>query len=258
MSNPYLLLWLEAPLQSWGHDSKFGRRDTLNFPTKSGVLGLVCSALGASGEQRELLAEFAPLEQTVLAFVASRPSNEGTTIKTDRQPLLRDFHMVGSGYARGALSKKHPDHDPWQSLLIPMTWDAETKKTATANNADGSRGGTKMTYRYYLQDAYFAVALQIPGARSSAVAEALQNPTWDVYLGRKSCVPTDFIYRGQYKSENEAIEQALNIAHEKSLVEDFRVLSGEHPGEALTLMDVPIQFGEFKQYRDRRVTVVAA
>ncbi len=49
MHNPYLLLWFEANLQSWGHDSKFGRLDTLNFPTKSGVLGLVCSALGAGG-----------------------------------------------------------------------------------------------------------------------------------------------------------------------------------------------------------------
>jgi len=41
MSTRYLLLWLQAPLQSWGYDSKFGRRDTLNFPTKSGVLGLL-------------------------------------------------------------------------------------------------------------------------------------------------------------------------------------------------------------------------
>ncbi len=36
-----LLLWLEAPLQSWGADSRFGRRATLPFPTRSGVLGLV-------------------------------------------------------------------------------------------------------------------------------------------------------------------------------------------------------------------------
>lgn len=238
MTNPYLLLWLEAPLQSWGHDSKFGRRDTLNFPTKSGILGLICSALGAGGEQRELLAEFASLDQTVLSFVRRR-DNGNETIKLDREPLLRDFQMVGSGY---------DDQNPWASLLIP--------KTSEGKKAVG--GGTKMTYRYYLQDAYFAVLLQIPEAESDTIAVALQNPVWDVYLGRKSCVPTDFIYRGQYKSENEAIEQALNIAHEKSLVEDFRVLSGEHPGEALTLMDVPIQFGEFKQYRDRRVTVVAA
>lgn len=237
MPNPYLLLWLEAPLQSWGHDSKFGRRDTLNFPTKSGILGLICSALGAGGEQRELLAEFAPLEQTVLAFVRGRENGANGLIKTDREPLLRDFHMVGSGY---------DDQNLWESLLIP--------KTNEGKKAVG--GGTKMTYRYYLQDAYFAVALQIPTARADAIADALQNPAWDVYLGRKNCAPTDFIYRGQYENEDQAIAQALHIAHEKKLVEDFRVLCGEHPGEALTLMDVPVQFGQHKQYRDRRVTVV--
>ena len=45
MANPYLLLWLEAPLQAGGHDAKVGRRDSLDFPTKSGVLGLLCCAL---------------------------------------------------------------------------------------------------------------------------------------------------------------------------------------------------------------------
>ena len=69
MPNPNLLLWLEAPLQSWGFDSKFGRRDTLAFPTKSGVLGLVCSALGRGGEQKAFLAKFATLGQTVVSFV---------------------------------------------------------------------------------------------------------------------------------------------------------------------------------------------
>ena len=239
MSNPYLLLWLEAPLQSWGHDSKFGRRDTLNFPTKSGILGLICSALGAGGEQRELLAEFAPLDQTVLSFVRGRDNRANVPVKTDREPLLRDFHMVGSGY---------DDQNPWESLLIP--------KTSEGKKAVG--GGTKMTYRYYLQDANFAVVLQIPAAKADAIAEALQNPAWDVYLGRKSCPPTDFIYRGQYVNQDDAVEQALKIAAEKSLLEDFRVLCGEYSGEALTLMDVPVQFGEHKQYRDRRVTVINA
>lgn len=238
MINPYLLLWLEAPLQSWGHDSKFGRRDSLNFPTKSGVLGLVCSALGAGGEQCELLAEFASLNQTVLSFVRSRDHN-GEPIKRDREPLLRDFHMVGSGY---------DDKDPWASLLIP--------KTSEGKKAVG--GGAKMTYRYYLQDAYFAVLLQVPTAKADAIAEALQNPAWDVYLGRKNCVPTDFIFRGLYADEGEANNQALAIATEKKLLEDFRVLNGSHEGETITLNDVPVQFGEHKRYRDRQVTLVTA
>jgi len=233
MSNPSLLLWLEAPLQAWGHDSKFGRRDTLNFPTKSGVLGLVCCALGAGGEQRELLAEFAPLNQSVVAY--ARQNHDG--LNAEREPLLRDFHMVGSGY---------DNQNPWQKLLIP--------KTSEGNPAVG--GGSKMTYRYYLQDMAFAVVLEVPQIMAAELAEHLQNPVWDLYLGRKTCVPTDFIYRGLFSDAAEALFAAESLASSKNLAEDFRVLSGEHEGEVLTLNDVPLQFGEHKLYRDRRVTVI--
>jgi len=243
MSNPYLLLWFEAPLQSWGADSKFGRRDTQTFPTKSGVLGLLCSALGASGEQREWLAEFASLNQTVISFARTKQAKEGGLTKVDREPLLRDFHMVGSGY---------DDQDPWASLLIPMT--SKGKKAVG--------GGTKMTYRFYLQDAAFAVVVEVPADKSEIIAQALQNPVWDVYLGRKNCVPTDFIYRGIFATETSALEQAALIASQKKRVEDFQVLHGAlgdgEADEVFTINDVPVQFGEDKRYRDRQVSLIYA
>jgi CRISPR system Cascade subunit CasD len=229
MSTKHILLWLEAPLQSWGADSKFGRRYTLDFPTKSGVTGILLCALGATGEQRELLAELAPLGFTVVSFVPEK--------RTVHEPLLRDFHMVGSGYV---------DSDPWANLHIP--------KTSEGKKAVG--GGTKMTYRYYLQDARFGVAFEVPAVRADEFENALQNPMFDIYLGRKSCVPTDFIFRGVFKDKESAIEVLSSIAKEKSLVEVFQVLDGEHSGESFTLNDVPVQFGTIKKYRDRRVSVV--
>jgi CRISPR system Cascade subunit CasD len=242
MRNPCLLLWLEAPLQSWGSDSRFGRRDTLAFPTKSGVLGLVCSALGAGGEQRALLAEFAALGQTVVSFARGKQTADGV-IKQDREPLLRDFHMVGSGY---------DDQDPWASLLIP--------KTSEGKKAVG--GGTKMTYRYYLQDAAFAVVLEVPIDKAEAIALALQNPAWDIYLGRKNCVPTDFIYRGTFDNEAIALEKAHSIAWQKNRIEDFRVLHGalgeSEADEIFTINDVPLQFGKDKRYGDRQVSLINA
>jgi CRISPR system Cascade subunit CasD len=242
MSNPYLLLWFEAPLQSWGSDSKFGRRDTQTFPTKSGVLGLVCSALGAGGEQRELLAVFASLSQTAISFARGKQTAEGV-IKLGREPLLRDFQMVGSGY---------DDQDPWTSLLIPKT--SERKKAVG--------GGTKMTYRYYLQDAAFAVVLEVPEGREEDIVQALQNPAWDVYLGRKNCVPTDFICRGIFDNETAAIEHAVSIASQKDRIEDFRVLHGAlgdgGADEVFTINDVPVQFGVDKRYRDRQVSLIYA
>jgi CRISPR system Cascade subunit CasD len=228
MNTRYLLLWLEAPLQSWGSDSRFGRRDTLNFPTRSGILGLILCALGASGEQRELLERFGAFTQTVYSFMVRQ-----------RESLLCDFQMVGSGY---------DDTDPWLSLLIP--------KTSEGKKAVG--GGTKMTYRYYLQDARFGVILEFPEDLSDQVVSALQNPVFDLYLGRKDCVPTDFIYRGVYHSADEAVAELDRIAVEKSLIPDFKVISGDFPeeGDVMTLNDIPVQFGTEKKYRDRRVTVI--
>lgn len=54
----------------------------------------------------------------------------------------------------------------------------------------------------------------------------------------------------------EALAEADEIAKEKKLVEDFRVLDGDHQGESMTLNDIPVQFGEVKKYRDRRVTIM--
>lgn len=232
MRNPYLLLWLEAPLQAWGHDSRFGRRDSLDFPTKSGVLGLICCARGAGGAQTEWLADWADGDMQVEAFVLQDAKGQ----PLPRQPLLRDFHMVGSGY---------DDQDPWQNLLIP--------KTSEGKKAVG--GGTKMTYRYYLQDMAFAVALEAPKPWFEDASAALQAPVWDVYLGRKNCVPTELIHQGAFDSAEAALAAGRELAAVKRRSLALRVRQGEHEGEVLSLNDVPLQLGEHKLYRDRRVTV---
>ncbi len=232
MPDPYILLWLEAPLQSWGHDSRFGRRDTLPFPTKSGVLGLLCCALGAGGKQRKLLAEFAELDMQIAAY-ARKDKIKGAP---RHLPLLRDFHMVGSGYDA---------KDPWQTLLIP--------KTSQGKKAVG--GGTKLTYRFYIQDMAFAVMLQIPEKRSDELCYYLRNPVWDIYLGRKTCVPTEFIFQGIFSDADQAMQRAQELAKQKHRTGIFSVLQGEHEGEVYSVNDVPLQFGPMKRYRDRMITV---
>lgn len=228
MAIRYLLLWLEAPLQSWGFDSKFNRRDSLSFPTRSGIVGLLLSAMGASGEQRELLERLSEYSQTVFAYR-----------KEKKQTLLRDFHMVGSDY---------DDKDPWATLLIP--------KTSDGKKAVG--GGAKLTYRYYLQDVAFGVILDLPEDLAEEVESALKNPVFDLYLGRKSCVPTDFIFRGNFLQFAEAESELAALVEQKELIADFRVISGEKPleGDLITLNDIPVQFGSDKRYRDRRVTII--
>lgn len=52
MRRDYTLLFrLEGPMQSWGYRSRFDYRDTALEPTRSGVIGMVCAAMGiARGE----------------------------------------------------------------------------------------------------------------------------------------------------------------------------------------------------------------
>lgn len=237
MSNPYVLLWLEAPLQAWGHDSRFGRRDSLDFPTKSGVLGLICCARGAGGEQREWLAAWVDADMQLAAYVPQDRKGQAVA----RQPLLRDFHMVGAGYNLS---------DPWQALLEPR------KADGTARTSAG--GGTKMTYRYYLQDMAYAVALEVPAALATETQEALQAPAWDLYLGRKNCVPTEFVFQGLFDSADAALAHGAELAEAKKRAWAFRVQQGAQPDadEVIIVNDVPLQFGPHKQYRDRRVSII--
>ena len=245
MDTRWILLWLEAPLQSWGCDSKFGRRDTLEFPTKSGVLGLVFCALGATGEQEDLLLKFKDLRQTVISFRYQYAES-----LEPKLPFLHDFQMIGAGYN---------EKKAWENFLIPKKSDG----TAPVG------GGTKLTHRYYLQNAVFAVLLEVPSDMAEQIADALQHPVYPVYLGRRCCVPTDFIYQGLYdsviKSEDASIKKAAEKADSRNedehtlgkwkLVEDFRVEDGESDkGDVFTLNDVPVQFGTHKKYTDRRVT----
>lgn len=230
MANPYLLLWLEGPLQAWGFDSRFGNRDTLSFPTKSGVLGLICCAMGAGGAQRDLLAQFFDLDMQVISYI--RPNGEGGA-----PPVLRDYQTIGAGY---------DEKDPWEKLFVGKTSDG----------GKAVNSGPIQTYRNYLQDACFAVAMEVPESLAKVIHESLQAPVWDLYLGRKTCAPTEFIPQGIYTTADEAFARAGSLAHEKRRTADFRVLQGVADGELMILNDVPVSFGLRKIYRDRRVTVV--
>lgn len=230
--NLYVLLWFEAPLQSWGVNAKFDRRTTLHFPSKSGVLGLLLAAMGKGGEQQSLLAEFADLEQTVICYTRTK---NGKVLPPPIQ--LCDFHMVGSGY---------DDKDNWQKLHIPKT----SKGTAAVG------GGTKLTYRYYLQDTVFAIVLEIPLTRKDEIHNALTTPYWDICLGRKSCVPTEFVYQGIFEQLEGAMSKAAALALEKGRGQYFCVKQGKQEGEQLLLSDVPLCFGKVKKYAERFVTII--
>lgn len=80
-----LVLRLAAPLQSWGEHSAFTNRDTVRFPTRSGLIGLLAAAEGIGRGQ--------PLD----GYAALR-----FTVRIDRPGVpMVDFHTIGGGRARG-------------------------------------------------------------------------------------------------------------------------------------------------------------
>jgi len=82
-----LLLRLSGAMQSWGIQSDFTDRDTGLEPSKSGVLGLVCAAMGIDRENDATLAELAVLKMGV---------------RIDRRGWVKtDYHTAGkSGFLR--------------------------------------------------------------------------------------------------------------------------------------------------------------
>lgn len=78
-----LILRLEGALQSWGDHSKWDVRDSGDFPSKSGVVGLLSCAMGLERGDPEIAALSAALHMAV---------------RVDRPGIrVLDFHTV-QGY----------------------------------------------------------------------------------------------------------------------------------------------------------------
>ena len=170
-----LFLRLTSPLQSWGEDSQWSERRTAPEPTKSGIVGLLACALGWGDDER-----IRDLSQRVRVGV--RCDVPGTPAP------LRDYHTVGGGYDK------------------PQLLTAEGKPKYITNS---KKPHTEPTWRYYLCDASFLVAVQSDADAIAQLAHAAQFPVWQLFLGRKSCVPTQPLFDdiGNYDSLQEALEK---------------------------------------------------
>lgn len=79
-----VFLRLEGPLQAWGDTSKFVIRRTMEAPTKSGVLGLICCAMGLS--RQAALDRLPELNSLTMGVRIDRPGMRWW-----------DYHTVGAG-----------------------------------------------------------------------------------------------------------------------------------------------------------------
>lgn len=152
-----LLLRLAGPLQSWGYRSRFSDRDTGLEPTKSGVVGLLCCALGR--DRSESPADLAALK------LHARVDRQGS--------LLSDFHTAGGGMFRGSTDYFAP------------------------KSSGGRGSNPVVTERHYLMDASFLVALEGDEGLLARLEAAVADPAWPLALGRRSCPPSEPVLVGR-------------------------------------------------------------
>ncbi|MGW3353748.1 type I-E CRISPR-associated protein Cas5/CasD [Nonomuraea rubra] len=215
-----LVLRLAGPLQSWGEHSVFAQRDTLRFPTRSGLIGLLASAEGL--ERGRSLAGYEHLHFTV---------------RIDRPGVrMLDFHTIGGGMPRG----------------VPRP-DGTQRPQATA---------TMVTRRQYLSDAAFTVAIEGPDDRLASIAQALRQPRWQPYLGRRSCPPDQPLLLSSTAADPVAdlrtrVPVARALRNHEQPKAEFVTETAEETADAVTkLADIPESFGRYdRRYGTRAVSI---
>jgi len=184
-----LLLRLAGPLQSWGTQSRFSYRDTDLEPSKSGVIGLLCAAMGIPRDDIQRLAELARLKMGV------RIDRQGT--------IKKDYHTA---------------------LNVAKAGGGKPKECEPSD-------------RFYLSDACFLVALQGELTLLQQLNNALQNPFWQLSLGRKAFVPALPVYlRDGLLSDCNNLSQALVVYP--------YLLPHNKPAPETLRLEIELDFGE--------------
>lgn len=92
-----LLLRLTGPMQSWGTQSRFTMRDTITEPTKSGVIGLLCAALGWDRDH-DLLQFNTPF--LTIGVRVDRPGRMMMDYQTAQEIITADLTKTKTGVSR--------------------------------------------------------------------------------------------------------------------------------------------------------------
>lgn len=214
-----LLLRLVGPMQSWGLSSRFKIRDTALEPTKSGVIGLLCAALGKPRDEAHPGNHGKPSLQRLVALPMG--------VRVNRQgQMKKDYQTAGGIHGQG--------------------------RTYGVIKADGSDGDTVLSDRYYLADADFLVGLQGDDADESLLRElnsALAQPYWQLFLGRKAFAPSKPIRLPDEKGLRlgEVLENALRFDWPKDAAEmKLPIVIESSPLDPLAQkrIDVPLTYSD--------------
>ena len=102
----------------------------------------------------------------------------------------------------------------------------------------------EVSYRYYLSDAAFLVALESDDKTLlESIASALQKPVYPLYLGRKSCPPTLPVVLGVKDEDMLTALKNEPFVYENDRRKNVRISYEVSSGGAMVL-DVPLSFSQ--------------
>lgn len=106
---------------------------------------------------------------------------------------------------------------------------------------------TAVTHRQYLSGYGFIVVLKGNNKMVQSCIEALHNPVYPVFLGRRSCPPSKPLYMGAYNNSKEVQKTLEHHLHQNGLksLKDCRVICDVDSGGVLEY-DVPIDYDKRK------------
>ena len=230
-----LALRMCAPLQSWGVDSRFNRRNTATMPSRSAVAGILCASLGlgrGTCEESAFLAEFSSVRMVTV---------NAQRAKTARPSVEDAFWDSAAG---------NDDGPSAQPLFQMRRMQDYHTVLGTASAEGGALPHAVLTYRQYLTDAMFFVFLCGKGELMERLGGAVRDPVWGLWLGRKSCIPSAPMYAGVYPGLKEAEAALLNGLCVTAREEDCGVFSEGTD----TIPDIPLDFcSEARKFGLRRV-----
>ncbi len=152
----YLVFQLYAPLVSWGTQAVGQERPGENHPSRSALLGLLAAALGIDRQDEPSHAALSEACRFGIKQLAPGLA-------------LRDFHTA----------------------QVPPAMKKANHRQTRRDELREDKLSTILSFRGYQQDALSIVAVQATGERWSIedLQQALRQPRYHLYFGRKACVP---------------------------------------------------------------------
>lgn len=142
--------------------------------------------------------------------------NQSKFYSFDRFKRVRPPELTSGYWRSSVLGKRFFFNDNQPALTIPRRGAKKELSVMrlqdchTVQNTRRASGAINndcvLTYRQYLTDASFGVLLEGDTVFPKQIADALANPVWGVWLGRKACIPAAPILAGLRTVRDEAIK----------------------------------------------------